>query len=112
MELICSIEYFEMLIDLVFINFYYKVVEFGVFDFGFSDYLFVYCVFKFGCFWVVLKIIEYCLYKNYNKDFFIEDFENIFWYVVFNNIDNVDDCVNIWNKLFLDVVEVYVLIKI
>ena len=53
------------------------------------------------------KTIEYCSYKNYNRQSFIEDLENVPWYVVFNNTENVDDYVNTWNKLFLDVVEVH-----
>ena len=53
------------------------------------------------------KTIEYRSYKNYNKQSFIEDLENVPWHVVFNNTENVDGCVNTWNKLFLDVVEAH-----
>ena len=83
-----------MLIDLVFTNSHHKVVESGLFDLGLSDHSLVYCVLKSGRPRGAPKTIEYRSYKNYNKDSFIEDLENIPWHVVFNNTDNVDDCVN------------------
>ena len=91
---------------LVFINTHRKVTETGVFDLGLSDHSLVYCVFKSGRPRVAPKTIEYRSYKNYNKQSFIEDLENVPWHV-FNNTENVDDCVNTWNKLFLDVVEAH-----
>ncbi|PFX34756.1 hypothetical protein AWC38_SpisGene396 [Stylophora pistillata] len=100
-------EHSETLIDLVFINANHKVVEHGVFDLGLSDHSLVYCVLKSGRPQVAPKTIKYRSYKNYNKDSFSEDLENIPWHVVFNNTDNVDDYVNTWNKLFLDVVEAH-----
>ena len=99
-------EYSETLIDLVFTNSHHKVVKSGVFDLGLSDHSLVYCVLKSGRPRVAPKTIEYRSYKNYNKDL-----EIIPWHVVFNNTDNVDDCVNTWNKLFLDVVEAHAPIK-
>ena len=54
-----------------------KVVESGVFDLGLSDHSLVYCVLKSGRPRVAPKTIEYRSYKNYNKDSFIEDLENI-----------------------------------
>ena len=97
-------EHSETLIDLVVTNANHKFVESGVFDLGLSDHSLVYCVLKSGRPRVAPKTIEYRSYKNYNKDSFNEDLKNIPWHVVFNNTDNLDDCVNTWNKLFLDVV--------
>jgi len=49
------------------------------------------------------KTIEYCLYENYNKEYFVEDLDNVPWQVASNDTEDIDICVNTWNKLFLDV---------
>ena len=54
------------------------------------------------------KLLNIACLKNYNKQSFIKDLGHVPWYVVFNNIENVDDCVDTWNKLFLDVAEAHV----
>ena len=92
-------EHSESLIDLVFTNTHHKVTETGVFDLGLSDHSLVYCVLKSGRPRVAPKTIEYRSYKNYNKQSFIKDLENVPWHVVFNNTEKVDYCVNTWNKM-------------
>ena len=49
------------------------------------------------------KTIEYCSYKNFNKEYFIEDLDNVPWQVTSNGTEDIDICVNTWNKWFLDV---------
>lgn len=45
------------------------------------------------------KTIEYCSYKNYDKEFL----DNVPWQVTSNGTEDIDICVNSWNKWFLDV---------
>ena len=49
------------------------------------------------------KVIEFRSFKTYNKDAFVKDLINVPWNVAFNNPENVNDCVYVWNKLFTDV---------
>ena len=43
------------------------------------------------------KTIEYCWYKNYDKEYL----DNVPWQVTSNGTEDIDICVNSWNKWFL-----------
>jgi hypothetical protein len=62
----------------------------------------VYCVFKSGMVRSQPKIDESRFLKNYDKQSFIRDLKQVPWHVASN--DTIDDCVNIWNKLFLELI--------
>jgi hypothetical protein len=90
-------EHSSMLIDLIFTNVQQKIVEFGVTDPGLSDHSLVYCVFKSGLIRDPPKLIEFRSFKNYNKQSF--------------NTEDIDDCINSWNKLFSEVADSHAPIK-
>ena len=49
--------------------------------------------------------------KTYNKDAFVKDLINVPWHVAFDNLENVNDCVYVWNKLFTDVMNEHAPLK-
>jgi hypothetical protein len=81
----------ESLIDLVFTNVKEKIAEVGLFDPGLSDHSLVYCILKSGLVRSPPKTIEFCYFKNYNKQSFINDLQQIPWHIVFNSTDNIDE---------------------
>ena len=95
----------ENLIDSIFTNIKHKIVDCGVQGFGLSDHSLVYCVVKSGLIKVLSRTVEYRSSKSYNKQSFVKDLNNVPWYVAFNNTNDLDNCVSIWNKLFLEVAE-------
>ena len=99
----CITETSHSLIDLVFTNVQHRIKEQGVIPIGLSDHLLIYCVFKGGVVRTSPKVIEFRSFKTYNKDAFVKDLINVPWHVVFNNPENVNDCVYVWIKLFTDV---------
>ena len=96
-------EHSESQIDLIF-----KIVDFGVKDFGISDHSMVYFVFKSGLMKVPPKTLEYRSIKSYNKSSFRQDLINVPWHVVLNNPEDLEGCMQTWNKLFLQVAEDHV----
>ena len=98
-------EHSESQIDLIFTDNVHKIVDFGVKDFGISDHSMVYCVFKSGVMKVPPKTLEYRSFKSYNKSSFRQDLMNVPWHFVFNNPEDLEGCVQTWNKLFLQVAE-------
>ena len=101
----CIAEHSESQIDLIFTDNVHKIVDFGVKDFGISDHSMVYCVFKSGVMKVPPKTLEYRSFKSYNKSSFRQDLMNVPWHFVFNNPEDLEGCVQTWNKLFLQVAE-------
>ena len=101
-------EHSESQIDLIFTDNVHKIVDFGVKDFGISDHSMVYCVFKSGLMKVPPKTLEYRSFKSYNKSSFRQDLTNVPWHVVLNNPEDLEGCVQTWNKLFLQVAEDHV----
>ena len=47
------------------------------------------------------KMLEYRSFKSYNKSSFRQDLMNVPWHVVVNNPEDLEGCVQTWNKLFL-----------
>lgn len=82
----------------------YCVVNKGVIFLFLSDYFLVYCIIKVGVVKVVLWIIEYCLYKYYDKEFFFYDFRVIDWFFVYC-VDNVNEVVNMWCIIYFSIVD-------
>ena len=93
----------QSLIDLIFTNVQHRIKEQEVIPIGLSDHLLIYCVFKGGVVRTSPKVFEFRSFKTYNKDAFAKDLINVPWHVNFNNPENVNDCVYVWNKLFTDV---------
>ena len=56
------------------------------------------------------RTIEYGLFKDYSRDAFLNDLNNVPWYLV-DNEDNIDGAVLIWNTLFLEVVDSHAPVK-
>ena len=93
-------EHSESQIDLIFTDNIHKIIDFGVKDFGISDHSMVYCVFK-----VPPKTLEYRSFKSYNKSAFRQDLKNVPWQVALSNPEDLEGCVQTWNKLFTQVAE-------
>ena len=53
-------------------------------------------------YWIVRHSIGF---KSYNKSSFRQDIINVPWHVVLNNPEDLEGCVQTWNKLFLQVAE-------
>lgn len=100
-------EHSSTLIDLIFTNAHQKIVDLGVVDPGLSDHSLVFCVLKSGLVKVPPKVIEFRSFKNYNKQSFVKDLGAVPWHVAFNNSEDIDDCLNTWNKLFLEVADLH-----
>ena len=98
-------EHSESQIDLIFTDNVHKIIDFGVKDFGISDHSMVYCVFKSGLMKVPPKTLEYRSFKSYNKSAFRQDLKNVPWQVALNNPEDLEGCVQTWNKLFTQVAE-------
>ena len=64
-----------------------------------SDHPLINRVLNSGCSHMAPKTIEYCSYKNYDKEFL----DNVPWQVTSNGTEDIDIYVNSWNKWFLDV---------
>lgn len=58
------------------------------------------------------KTIEFNCFKNYNQQSFVNDLQQVPWHIAFNTTNNIDECVDTWNKLFLDVAESHAPTKI
>ena len=67
-----------------------------------SDHSMVYCVFKSGLMKVPPKTRKYRSFKSYNKSSFRQDLTNVPWHVVLNNPEDLEGCVQTWNKLAED----------
>lgn len=67
-----------------------------------SDHSLIYCILKAGVPKLPSRIIEYRSYKNYSQSVSVNDLKNIDWNIV-DIQENVNDAVEVWNKLFTDV---------
>ena len=87
------------LIDLVFSNTVHCITDHGVIDPSLSDQSMVFCVVKASVTKVSGKTIEYCSYKGYQKNGFIQELCQTDWNIV-NNESDVESAVLAWNELF------------
>ena len=69
----------ETTIDLILVNNNHCIVDSGVVQCTISDHSLVYCTLKVGVSRAVPRIIEHRSYKNYDKDVFIHDLNEIHW---------------------------------
>ena len=97
-------------IDLIFVNNEHRFVDDGVIPLAISDHYLVYCILKVGMPKGSPRVIEYRSYKNYNRDDFLNDLNDVPWHLV-DNEDNINDAVLTWNKLFSDVADNHAPIK-
>ena len=97
-------------IDLIFVNNNHRIVDNGVVHCSISDHSLVYCIMKAGVPRAVPKIIEHRSYKNYNKEAFIRDLNEINWDQI-NEELNVEVAINLWNDLFIAVADQHAPIK-
>ena len=88
----------------------HRFVDVGVIPLAISDHYLVYCILKFGMPKGSPRTIEYGLFKDYSRDAFLNDLNNVPWYLV-DNEDNIDGAVLIWNTLFLEVVDSHAPVK-
>ena len=100
-------EHSDSLIDLCFTNAHQKITESDVVDPGLSDHSLVYCVMKSGRHRAPPKTIQFRSFKNYNRDSFVSDLHQVPWHVALNNHEDIDDCIDTWSKLFLEVAETH-----
>ena len=91
------------LIDMIFTNEKHRIVSFGILHLGLSDHSLVYCVCKSGVPHALSRTIEYRSYKNYNKDAFIKDLQQVPWNALLESTDSIDNAVISWNNLFSDI---------
>ena len=77
----------------------HRLVDDGVISMAISDHYLVYCILKSGMPKGTPRTTEYRSYKNYNRDAFLNDLNDVPWHLV-DNEDNINDAVLTWNKLF------------
>ena len=87
-------EHSDYLIDLCFTNAQQKVIESDVVDPGLSDHSLVYCVMKSSRYRAPPKMIQFRLFKNYNRDSFVSDLCQVPWHVALNNHEDIDYCID------------------
>ena len=100
----------ETTIDLILVNNNHRIVDSGVVQCTISDHSLVYCTLKAGVSRAVPRIIEHRSHKNYDKDVFIHDLNEIHWDLV-NEESNVETAIKIWNDLFTSVANRHAPIK-
>ena len=69
--------------------------------FPLNDHHLIYCVLKAGVTKAPPRTIEYRSYKHFDVNAFKKDLEGVPWHI----IDNNDDAVCTWNKLFMDIAD-------
>ena len=97
-------------IDLIFVNNEHHFADDGVIPMAISDHYLAYCLLKVGMPKGTPRTIEYRSYKNYNRDAFLNDLNDVLWHLV-DNEDNINDAVLTWNKLFSEVADNHAPIK-
>ena len=103
-------EHSKTLIDLIFVNIEHRIVQSGVIHTSLSDHSLVYCVMKGGIPKVPPRKIEYRSFKNYNKEAFVNDLNQVPWSVI-SGVESVDDKVLLWDRLFSEVADQHAPLK-
>ena len=90
----------------------HRFVDDGVIPMTISDNYLVYCILKVGMPKGTPRTIEqYRSRKNYNRDAYLNDLNDVPWHLV-DNEDNINDAVlTAWNKLFSEVANNHAPIK-
>lgn len=95
-------EYSKALIDLIFTNWEYKIVQSGIIHTTLSDYSLVFCVVKGGAPKLPPRKFEHRSLKNDNKMEFVNDLSQVPWSVI-DGVENVSDAVFLWERLFSEI---------
>ena len=104
-------EYSKTLIDLIFTNREHKIVQSGIIHTTLSNHSLVFCVMKGGVPKVPPRKFEYQSFKNYDKMKFINDLNQVPWSVI-DGVENVDDAIFVWERLFSEIGNEHVPLKI
>ena len=91
-------------IDLIFVNNSHRIVQSGVLDSSISDHNVVFCTIKGGVKKLPPKVFEYRCFKNYDKEAFLEDLNNVPWSAI-ESTNDVDDALFLWESLLNGVVD-------
>ena len=86
-------------IDLIFVNNEHHFVDDGVIPMAISDHYLVCCILKVGMPKETPRTVEYRSYRNYNRDAFLNDLNDVPWHLV-DNADDINDAVLTWNNFF------------
>lgn len=89
----------------------HKIVQSGIIHTTLSDHSLVFCVMKGGVPKHPPRKFEYRSFKNYNKTEFINDLNQVPWSVV-DGVENVDDAVFLWERLFSEIANEHAPLKI
>lgn len=101
---------FSIFIDVILINRFWFFLMFGMLDLGLSDYYLVYVVSRLYCFRICFIIVEKCIFKNYDFEWFCDDLYLILFDIVYI-FEDIDDIYWVWSYLLLSLFDDYVLIK-
>ena len=101
-------EFSSSTIDLILVNNKQKIVQCDVLDISLSDHSLVFCVLK-GEKKLPAKVFEYRSFKNFEKDSFLRDLNNVPWNII--AVESVDDAVHLWERLFIDIAEQHAPLK-
>lgn len=79
-------------------------------ELGFSDYKLVYMILNRKVMKLMIIFIKVRCFKSFNEDIFNKDLECVF-FNVFYIFDDVDVICWVWEKMYINVLNVYVFIK-
>ena len=91
-----------LLIYLILTNREHKIVQSGIIHTTLGDHSLVFCVMKGALPNLPPRKFEYRSFKNYNKMEVINDLNQVPWSVV-DGVENVDDAVFLWERLFSEI---------
>ena len=101
-------EHSRTLVDLIFTNIDHRIVQSGVLQTSLSDHSLIFCVMKAG---VPPRKSEYRSFKNYNKNAFVNDLNQVPWSVV-SCMENIEDAVFLWERLFSEITDHHAPLKL
>ena len=99
-------EFSRTTIDLIFVNNNHRISQSGVIHLPISDHSLVFCVMKSGVPKAQPRTIDYRSYKNYDKNAFLSDLNQVPWSVI-DATDDVDEAICTWNDLFCEVADIH-----
>ena len=100
----------KTLIDLICVNNPHRLVQAEVLHTSLSDHALVLCVQKVGVPKSSPKYFEARSYKNYCKESFVRDFNQVPWSLI-ESSDDIDDSVYLWERLFCEVADDHAPVK-
>ena len=100
----------KTLIDLIYVSDSHRFIQSGVIFSTLSDHSLTYCVMKCGVPKQPPRKFEYRSFKSYNKESFVRDLSEVPWSII-ESINDIDDAVLLWDKLFSSVVNIHAPLK-